>query len=582
MATSAGEVEVKLTLNADDFQKILQKSQGDLQSASEGMETSTIAIGAAIAAALAAIGAFLKDALNSFATYQTAVTRLTAALTAQGLATDDTIHHLTSFANQLQETTGVTQENVLAAQAMLTTYGLSGKTLDDATVAALNLSAAMGIDLERAASLLGKAYDGNTSSLSRYGILINKHIDTSQKFAAVMDQVNQRFGGAAQAQADTYTGRMNIMKGAFNDLEIEIGAMLAGPIGDMIVKVTSMIKIFTDWVSITATLHSEFGGFTSMLSSFMSSVFSGFINSVFSFEQQIISLLDKIPGLHTAAAVLNLDLFDAKNKLDAETAAWQKNMTTAQATLTAKKAGNQAALASQVDLTKGVVDASASQTQAVKDQMNEQTKAYSQAAAAAKTAYIDFGKSFVTTQAEMWSFATSMSGTFFSGFGDGFAKMIVEGQNFSESMKALFKNMAEQLISYIVQIILKLTAMFLLESALGFPVGGAMAGIGAFATGGVITEPSIMVGLRTGSKTMVGEAGPETVSPMNGGNQDSGGGGSSSGGGASHITVNISGQFLEGDQTMWRQMVNQQIIPAIRRFTMSSPTGPFNRTRGTV
>lgn len=584
MATSAGEVEVKLTLNADQFSSVLEQSKGQLATEAEGMETSTVAIEAAAAAALLAIGVFLKNAVSAYADYQTSVTRLTSALNAQGLASAGVVTHLTDMAQHLQDLTGVSDNNIISAQALLVTYGLSGGTLDRATEAALNLSAAMGVDLDRAATLLGKAYDGNTASLSRYGIMINTHTETSQKFAAVMDQVNQRFAGAAQAQADTYTGKLNIMKAAFEDFEKAIGSLLAGPAGAFVTMLTNVLRMFTDWVSIMANVHTNLGSIANMIGGFVATVLGPFMNGLDQIQYSLLAILDKIPGLHTMVALLNLDIFDQQQQMQANIAAWQKAMTAAKQTTDAQKKGVTDVKAAVEDETKGVADAADSQSKFVSDSLADQMKYTSQQYANIKKAKQDLNDSLKTSDTDMWNFATSESNTFFQGFGDSMAKSLVEGKSFGDSMKAVFQDMAEQIISYIVQMIAKMIVLFALETATGVgpAAGGAISAFsGAFADGGVIQEPSIITGLKSGRRILAGENGPEAVVPMSGGNMTTAEMGSSpGGGGGGSITINISGQMIEGDSNSWNRLMREQIIPQIRRYTMTSPTGPFNRTRG--
>jgi hypothetical protein len=50
--------------------------------------------------------------------------------------------------------------------------------------------------------------------------------------------------------------------------------------------------------------------------------------------------------------------------------------------------------------------------------------------------------------------------------------------------------------------------------------------------------------------------------------------------GGLNLTVNISGQFIEGNENQWQRMFREKIMPEIRRMTMSNPTGNFIRRRG--
>jgi hypothetical protein len=111
------------------------------------------------------------------------------------------------------------------------------------------------------------------------------------------------------------------------------------------------------------------------------------------------------------------------------------------------------------------------------------------------------------------------------------------------------------------------------------------------ASGGVIAEPSIITGMRSGKSFVAGEAGNEAVVPLKemthaGSNRqmDMRGFGSlaGSGGGGMSVTVNISGQFIEGDQSKWQSLIKNKIVPEIRRWTQSNPNGPFERKRGSL
>ena len=48
-------------------------------------------------------------------------------------------------------------------------------------------------------------------------------LSSGQKFVEVQKQIAERFGGAAQAQAATYAGRLEILKNTFNDFQEIIG-----------------------------------------------------------------------------------------------------------------------------------------------------------------------------------------------------------------------------------------------------------------------------------------------------------------------------------------------------------------------
>ena len=89
--------------------------------------------------------------------------------------------------------------------------------------------------------------------------------------------------------------------------------------------------------------------------------------------------------------------------------------------------------------------------------------------------------------------------------------------------------------------------------------------ISGFASGGIISEPTLLRGMRSGKLGIMGEAGPEAIVPM-----DKTGG----------ITINISGTFLEADPAKWQRLIRETIVPELRRFALANSSSPVLRSRG--
>jgi hypothetical protein len=158
--------------------------------------------------------------------------------------------------------------------------------------------------------------------------------------------------------------------------------------------------------------------------------------------------------------------------------------------------------------------------------------------------------------------------------------MIMEGKRFSDVIKNIWKDLARQVVREIARIIAKWMVLQVLTRG---KAGYIVDVIGGYAHGGMINEPSIITGLQSGKSHFAGESGPEMVVPMGGGgargankpfDRPQGGGGNV------NVTINISGQFIEGNENNWQRLFRERILPEIRRATMSNPTGNFNRRRG--
>ena len=211
--------EAKLTIVLED---LATKGIKGVRGALDQLRASYLAVTAAVAGVVA----FAVDVLKSYAEQEAAIKRLDVALKNQGITSKSVSTDLVRYAEELQKITTFSDETIIETERLLVTFGLSGQQLKDTTKAALDLSLGLGIDLRSATLLLGKAFQGQTETLARYGIKIKEGLSEAERFEVVMGAVNQRFGGAAQAQDETFGGKIENLKNRFDDLKEKIGAQL--------------------------------------------------------------------------------------------------------------------------------------------------------------------------------------------------------------------------------------------------------------------------------------------------------------------------------------------------------------------
>jgi len=205
------------------------------------------AMGAAAAAAavLAAkkigtelVGA-MKAAVNAAAVQQDAEMQLAQAIRLTGDSVDSVLPALKDMASGLQDITGVGDEVILKGQALLVTMGkLKGEGLERATKAALDMAAVTG-NVETAFDLVAKAATGYTSTLSRYGIILDKGIPEQEKFNAALGKMEEIFGGQAEARLNTFNGRLEEFHGRIGDLQEAIGEDLRDAMQELLGTVLS-------------------------------------------------------------------------------------------------------------------------------------------------------------------------------------------------------------------------------------------------------------------------------------------------------------------------------------------------------
>ncbi len=184
-----------------------------------GLKALAVSVGAVVAGAFS-----VKKIIEAASAQEDAVNQLNTALRISGKYSEQASKDFQSYASSLQETSKFGDEVILQNAALIQSLGdLSQNALKDATKAALDMSAALGIDLTSAATLVGKAAAGEIGSFSRYGVIIKKGADNAETFSNALTALNSKFGGAAAAQVNTYSGASAQLSNTFGDLLEKLG-----------------------------------------------------------------------------------------------------------------------------------------------------------------------------------------------------------------------------------------------------------------------------------------------------------------------------------------------------------------------
>lgn len=182
-------------------------------------------------AGITAIAYGAKKAIDAYSQQINAVNSLSLAMANQGNYSKEAVNRLQEYASEMQRLTTYGDELTLSNMGILASFGMNEEQLKSTTTAAMDFASATGKDLRVAVDLLGKAFVGETSALSRYGIIVDKNIPKSEKFAEVMRQMTARFGGAAQLQAATMAGKIEQIGNAAGDVQEQLGKLF-GFMGD--------------------------------------------------------------------------------------------------------------------------------------------------------------------------------------------------------------------------------------------------------------------------------------------------------------------------------------------------------------
>jgi hypothetical protein len=207
-----------------------------------------------VAAGLAGVVAITKKFVQAAAFQEKQQKTLAAAMKQAGTFTEEAMQHNLDYAASLQKMTTFGDEAILGVQKMLTNFGVEGEMLDKLTKATLDLAAAKGMDLKSAADLVAKSVGSSTNALTRYGIEVKGAVGSTERMGMAVDNITKLFGGAAAAEADTFSGKVAQMKNALGDLAEVIGSKLFPVLTPMIEGITKLVTGGDDLKTSTSNL----------------------------------------------------------------------------------------------------------------------------------------------------------------------------------------------------------------------------------------------------------------------------------------------------------------------------------------
>ncbi len=192
---------------------------GKVTSLLEGLANTAKYVGAG----LVGFGAL---AVASFREQEEATNKLSQAMINQGIYSADLVKKYEEQASALQALTTFGDEQIIDAQATLQAYIGQREVTKELTLATMNLAAAKKIDLSSAAEMVAKSVGTSTNALARQGIELKDNLTTSERLTSVVEQLNSKFSGQAQAAASGL-GSLLQMKNALSDFMELVGERLA-------------------------------------------------------------------------------------------------------------------------------------------------------------------------------------------------------------------------------------------------------------------------------------------------------------------------------------------------------------------
>lgn len=214
---------------------------GDLGGVATG--ALTLGLGAATAG-IAALGVGLGLAVSEAMGAQQIMAQTEAVIKSTGGAAGMTAEAVADLATQLSLQSRFSDDAIQAGENLLLTFtNIGADVFPDATQAMVDMATAMGTDVKGGAIQLGKALNdpiAGISALSRVGVsftedqksVIKSLVETGDVAGAqaiILAELNKEFGGSAAAAAETFGGKLDVVK---NQL-LNVAEAIGGPLLDM-------------------------------------------------------------------------------------------------------------------------------------------------------------------------------------------------------------------------------------------------------------------------------------------------------------------------------------------------------------
>ena len=228
----AGSRTLKLSILADidDLKKNLDTGSKEVEGFGGKLEKFGKVAAAAFAAAAAAAAAYsvklAVDGVKAAIEDEAAQNRLANALKNVTGATEAQISAVEEQILKTSLATGVADDELRPALQRLATATGSVTKSQDLLTLALDISAATGKSVETVSNALGKAYEGNTTALSRLGIGLSSAEIKTLGLEGTVKELANTFGGSATVQANTFEGQIQRLRVGFDEAKESVGAAL--------------------------------------------------------------------------------------------------------------------------------------------------------------------------------------------------------------------------------------------------------------------------------------------------------------------------------------------------------------------
>jgi hypothetical protein len=230
MATGNRTLKLSILADVDDLKKKLGEADKAVEDNSNRISEFGKKAAAAFAVAAAAAVAYgtklAIDGVKAAIEDEQAQLRLANALKEATGATDAQIKATEDMILQTSLATGVADDQLRPALQRLAVSTKDTTKAQELLSLALDISKGSGKDLETVAAALARAHDGQETALVRLGIGLTNTEAKTMTFTEIQQKLSDLYGGAAATNAETFQGKIDRLKVAFEEAKESLGNVL--------------------------------------------------------------------------------------------------------------------------------------------------------------------------------------------------------------------------------------------------------------------------------------------------------------------------------------------------------------------
>lgn len=232
MIGGLGAKDILIQLKGDntDFKRAMVDSDKSMSSLVKGVKTYGPAMAAAFAVGTAA---FVGMSIQMAAAEEVVNRQTESMLKSQGIMWSEVKGEVTGYINELEKLTAYGDTDLQMAFNRMSSSGMGYVATMESMKMVTDIAYTKDMDLVAAADLVAKAYNGQASSLKRYGIVVENGITGLEALTAVQAEVDKNFADAAD-RTETLEGKMELLTDATDDFKEALGEPLLEPMGNFV------------------------------------------------------------------------------------------------------------------------------------------------------------------------------------------------------------------------------------------------------------------------------------------------------------------------------------------------------------